>query len=142
MWEQRGSEGPPRCDIICPEYQNNDKLLRETYFSPEYNHSPIFFEIPLHWLAKLCNILPPMPARRVWPSWGKHHANSLGHSYLAYLGIAALAVLCSIPTRSGEVVKRKTSHLTPSWMDRKSLEAMVEASKERLEGSEGRHITP
>ena len=58
------------------------------------------------------------------------------------MGIAALAALCSIPTKSGEIVKRKTSHLTPSRVDRKSLEAMVEASREMLEGSEGRHITP
>ena len=58
------------------------------------------------------------------------------------MSMTALAVLCSIPTRSGEIVKRKTSHLTPSWVDRKSLEAMVEASREMLEGSEGRHITP
>ena len=56
--------------------------------------------------------------------------------------MAALAALCSIPTISGETVKRKTSHLTPSWVARKSLEAIVEASRERLEGSEGRHITP
>ena len=56
--------------------------------------------------------------------------------------MAALAALCNIPTRSGEIVKRKTSHLTPSWVARKSLEAIVEASKEMLEGSEGRHITP
>ena len=56
--------------------------------------------------------------------------------------MAALAALCNIPTRSGEIVKRKTSHLTPSWVDRKGLEAMVDASREMLEGSEGRHITP